>query len=89
MKLMHLIALCFFPCADRSLARLWKETSYSDQDLHHYTTTYGIHTTGIYSCKFNFILQFRHVEYVLAVAVKGISLSSLKRFNTLFFFIYC
>jgi len=27
--------------ADKSLARPWKETSYSDQDLQHYTKTYG------------------------------------------------
>ena len=27
--------------ADRSLARPWKETSYSDQDLQHYTKTYN------------------------------------------------
>jgi len=36
--------------ADKSLARPWKETSYSDQDLQHCTKTYGVHTTGIYSC---------------------------------------
>jgi len=36
--------------ADKSLARPWKETSYSDRDLQHYTKTYGIQTTGIYSC---------------------------------------
>jgi len=38
--------------ADKSLARPWKETSYSDQDLQHYTKTYGVQTTGIYSCCF-------------------------------------
>ena len=36
--------------ADKSLARPWKERSYSDQDLQHYTKTYGVQTTGIYSC---------------------------------------
>jgi len=36
--------------ADKSLARHWKETSYSDQDLQHYTNTYDIQTTAIYSC---------------------------------------
>ena len=36
--------------ADKSLAQPWKETSYSDQDLQHYTKTYGLQTTGIYSC---------------------------------------
>jgi len=39
-----------YPGADKSLARHWKETSYSDQDLQHYTKTYGVQTTGIYSC---------------------------------------
>jgi len=33
--------------ADKSLARPWKETSYSDRDLQHYTNTYGVQTTGI------------------------------------------
>ena len=28
--------------ADKSLARPWKETSYSDQDLQHYDKTYGV-----------------------------------------------
>ena len=27
--------------ADKSLARLWKETSYNDQDFYHYAKTYG------------------------------------------------
>jgi len=36
---------------DKSLARPWKETSHSDQDLQHYTKTYGAQTTGIYSCR--------------------------------------
>jgi len=34
--------------AGKSLARPWKDTSYSDQDLQHYTKTYGVQT-GIYS----------------------------------------
>ena len=38
--------------ADRSLAQPWKETSYSDQDLQHYTKTYGVQTTRIYFCCF-------------------------------------
>jgi len=36
--------------ADKSLARPWTETSYSDQDLQHYTKTYGVQLTRIYSC---------------------------------------
>jgi len=40
----------YYRGADKSLARPWKETSYSDQDLQHYTKTYGVQTTGIYSC---------------------------------------
>ena len=36
--------------ADKSLARPWKVTSYSKQDLQHYTKTYGVQTTGIYCC---------------------------------------
>jgi len=35
---------------DKSLARPWKETSYSDQDLQHYTKTYGVQTTEMYCC---------------------------------------
>jgi len=35
---------------DMSLARSWKGTSYSDQYLQHNTKTYGVQTTGIYSC---------------------------------------
>jgi len=38
--------------ADKSLARPWKETSYSDQDLQHYTKTYGVKITAIYCCCF-------------------------------------
>jgi len=44
--------------ADKSLARPWKETSYSDQDLRHYTKIYGVPATGIYSCCF--LLFVRH-----------------------------
>ena len=40
----------FYMGADKSLARPWKETNYSDQDLQHYTKTYGVRTTGIYCC---------------------------------------
>jgi len=36
--------------ADKSLARPWKKTSYSDQDLQYYTKTYDVQTTAIYSC---------------------------------------
>ena len=36
--------------ADKSLARPWKKTSYSDQDLQHYNETFGVQRTGIYSC---------------------------------------
>jgi len=36
--------------ADKSLARPWKETSYSDQDLQYYTKSYGVQTTAIYCC---------------------------------------
>jgi len=63
----------FYWGADKSLARPWKAISYSDQDLHHYAKSHGVKTTGIYTCKFNFILPFRHVEYVFAVVVKGTS----------------
>jgi len=38
--------------ADKSLALPWKETSYSEQDLQHYTNTYGVQTTGIYCVVF-------------------------------------
>ena len=38
------------PGADKSLARPWNETSYSDQDLQHYTKTYGVKTAGIRPC---------------------------------------
>ena len=31
--------------ADKSLARPAKETSYGDQNLQHYTNTYGVQTT--------------------------------------------
>ena len=34
--------------AEKSLARPWKETSYSDQDLQHYTKTYGLQTAVVY-----------------------------------------
>ena len=37
--------------ADKSLARPWKETTYSSQDVRQYTKTYGVQTTGIYCCK--------------------------------------
>ena len=47
-KLEHGVGNC--RGADKSLARPWKETSYSDQDLQHYTKTYGVQTTAIYSC---------------------------------------
>jgi len=40
----------FYTDADMSLAQPWKETSYSDQDLQHYTKTYGVQTTGLYCC---------------------------------------
>ena len=36
------------PGADKSLARPWNETSYSDQDLQQYSKTYGVKTAGIY-----------------------------------------
>ena len=36
--------------ADKSLARPWKETSYSNQDLQHNINTYGVQTTAIYCC---------------------------------------
>ena len=34
--------------ADNSLARPWKETSYSDQALQHCTKTYVVQTAGTY-----------------------------------------
>ena len=36
--------------ADKSLALPWKETSYSDQELQHYTKTYGVQISAIYCC---------------------------------------
>ena len=33
---------------DKFLARPWKETSYSDQDLQQYTKAYCVQTIGIY-----------------------------------------
>jgi len=36
--------------ADKSLARPWKEASYSDQDWQHHTKTCGAQTTAIYCC---------------------------------------
>jgi len=53
--------------AEKSLAQPWKETSYSDQDLRHYTKTYGVKTTGIYSCCL-YVTSFCIVLYV-SVAV--------------------
>jgi hypothetical protein len=44
--------------ADKSLARPCKETSYGDQDLQHYTKSYGVQTTGIYSCCLYAISKF-------------------------------
>jgi len=35
---------------DNSLARPWKETSYSGEELQHYNKTYGVQTTAIYCC---------------------------------------
>jgi len=40
----------FYRDVDKSLALPWKETSYSDQDLQHYTKTYGTQTKYIYLC---------------------------------------
>ena len=40
----------YYRSAGKSLARPWKETNYSDQDLQHYTKTYGVQTTAIYFC---------------------------------------
>jgi len=39
----------YYRGADKSLARTWKETSYSDLDLQYSTKTYGVQTTGINS----------------------------------------
>jgi len=48
---MHLVdTVKSYRGADKSLVRPWKETSYRDQDLKHYTKTYGIQTIAIYSC---------------------------------------
>ena len=46
------VSINIYRGADKSLARPWTETSYSNQDLQHYTKTYGVQTTGIYSCCF-------------------------------------
>jgi len=42
----------YYRGADKSLAGPWKETSCIDQDLLHYTKTYGVQTTAIYFCCF-------------------------------------
>jgi len=36
--------------ADKSLARPWKQTSYTDQVLQNYINTDGVQTTTIYFC---------------------------------------
>jgi len=47
------VSICtFYRGADKSLTQPWKEKSYSDQDLQHYTKTNGVQTTRIYSCCF-------------------------------------
>ena len=47
--LMHLVdTVKSYRGADKSSARPWKETNYSDQGLKHYTKTYGVQTTEIY-----------------------------------------
>jgi len=43
-------AIISYRCADKFLALLWKQTSYIDQDLQHYTNTYDVQTTEIYCC---------------------------------------
>ena len=55
---------CIYRGADKSLARRWKETSYSDQDLQHCTKTYGVQTTGIYSCCF---MTYKQQQYIPVV----------------------
>ena len=45
----HFHLFILYSGADKSLARPWKETSNSDQNLQHYTKTYGVETTAIYS----------------------------------------
>jgi len=32
----------YYRGADKSLAQPWMETSYSDQDIQHFTKTYGV-----------------------------------------------
>jgi len=56
--------------ADKSLARPWKETSYSDQDYTHYTKTRDVQTTGIYSC----------CLYVTSLGIVGIVLVAVACF---------
>jgi len=60
----------YYKGADKSLARLWKETSYGDQDLQHYAKTYGVKTTGIYaySCCLYAISLGRVLWVLVAVA---------------------
>jgi len=57
------------PGADKSLARPWKETSYSDQDLQHYTKMYGVQTTAIYSCCLTVVCTPLSLGIVLQVLV--------------------
>ena len=55
--------------ADKSIARTWRETSYSDQNSQHCTNTYGVQTTSVYCC----------CLYSLSVVSLGRSSLSLSR----------
>jgi len=46
----HHISTGVYRGAGKFLSRPWKETSYNDQDLQYNTNTYGVQTTGIFSC---------------------------------------
>jgi len=66
-KLSPLFLIFSYRGADKSLARPWKETSYSDQDIQHYTKIYGVQTTGI-------LLFVRHKSWYSVVCLGRCSL---------------
>jgi hypothetical protein len=50
--------------AEKSLARPWRETRYSDQDLQHYAKTYDVHHKSWYS--FDVLLTV-HLSIILVI----------------------
>ena len=53
---------------DKSLAQLWKLTSYSDQDLLHWTKPYGVQTTAIYCC-----CLYCHTSWYIVVSLVAVA----------------